>query len=314
MMERRETALAADGRELAVTRFTAQGASWATLVLGSAMGVRQDFYAPFARFLASQGVHVLTFDYRGMGWSLDGSPAKVDVDVSGWAEKDLNAMLLEARRAAPRLPLAFVGHSLGGQLLGVLPDNGQVRAALTVTTGSGWYRFNDRMRFGVRVLWFVAMPLLTPLFGYFPGKALRMVGDLPRGVTWQWRRWCLHPEYILAEGERARAAFGRVTAPILAYSFEDDDLITRPAVESLHGFYRNARLTHRHLAPADVGQGRVGHFGFFAPRSEATLWKAAAAWLRAELDGQGEGAAMKDAEAIESKPAFRDERSVPCAS
>jgi predicted alpha/beta hydrolase len=286
-MERRDTAAAADGRVLSVTRFPAQGAAWATMVFGSAMGVRQDFYAPFARHLARQGVHVLTFDYRGMGWSLEGSPAKVDVDVSGWAEKDLNAMLLEARRVAPHLPLAFMGHSLGGQLLGVLPDNALVQAALTVNTGSGWYRFNDRKRMGVRLLWFVAMPLLTPLFGYFPGKALRMVGNLPRGVTWQWRRWCLHPQYILAEGEPARAAFGRVTAPILAYSFEDDDLITRAAIESLHGFYRNARLTHRHLAPAEIGQARIGHFGFFAARSQATLWKAAVDWFRAELQPGG---------------------------
>jgi len=283
-MERRDTAAAADGHALAVTRFPAQGEAWATMVFGNAMGVRQDFYAPFARYLARKGVHVLTFDYRGMGWSLNGSLAKVEVDVSGWAEKDLNAMLLEARRTAPHLPLAFMGHSLGGQLLGVLPDNGLVRAALTVTTGSGWYRFNDRRPIGVRLLWFVAIPLLTPLFGYFPGKALGMVGDLPRGVTWQWRRWCLHPQYILAEGEAARAAFGRVTAPILAYSFEDDDFITRPAIESLNGFYRNARLTHRHLAPADAGQARIGHFGFFAARSEATLWKAAADWFRAELN------------------------------
>jgi predicted alpha/beta hydrolase len=219
-----------------------------------------------------------------MGWSRQGSPAKVDVDVMGWAEKDLNGMLLEARRTAPHLPLAFVGHSLGGQLLGVLPDCRLVQAALTVTAGSGWYRFNDRMRFKVRLLWFVMMPLLTQLFGYFPGKALRIVGDLPPAVARQWRRWCLHPEYLLAEGEAAREAFGRVTAPMLAYSFEDDDMISRRAVESLHGFYRNARLTHCHLAPADAGRSKIGHFGFFAARSEATLWKAAADWFHGELN------------------------------
>ena len=64
----RETAKAADGYDLAVTRFPAQGTPWATLCIGGAMGVRQDFYAPFARFLAENGIHVLTFDYRGSGW------------------------------------------------------------------------------------------------------------------------------------------------------------------------------------------------------------------------------------------------------
>jgi hypothetical protein len=47
----------------------------------------------------------------------------------------------------------------------------------------------------VRALWFVYMPLFTPIFGYFPGKALRAWAILPRGVTWQWRQWCLKRDY-----------------------------------------------------------------------------------------------------------------------
>ena len=33
--------------------------------VGGAMGVRQDFYTGFAEWLASQGLRVTTFDYRG---------------------------------------------------------------------------------------------------------------------------------------------------------------------------------------------------------------------------------------------------------
>lgn len=36
----------------------------------------------------------------------------------------------------------------------------------------------------------LASTLLTPMFGYFPGKRLGMVGDLPPGVIRQWTRWC----------------------------------------------------------------------------------------------------------------------------
>ena len=276
----RGTASAADGCELAVTRFPAQGAPWATLVVAGAMGVRQDFYAPIARFFAESGIHVLTFDYRGMGWSRKGSLAACDATVTDWAEKDLNAMLGEARAMAPRLPLMLLGHSLGGQLLGVLPDNTAVAAAVTVTAGSGYYRFNDRMRVRVRIFWFVAVPLLTPLCGYFPGKALRMVGDLPRGVALQWRRWCLHPDYLVSE-DGARAAFARVAAPILGYSFADDEMITRAAVDHLHGFYAAAPVERRHVAPEQVGRKRIGHFGYFSEGSRPTLWKETLAWLQA---------------------------------
>jgi predicted alpha/beta hydrolase len=43
----------------------------------------------------------------------------------------------------------------------------------------------------------VAVPLLLPVFGYFPGKRLGMVGDLSAAAAWQWSRWCHHPEFAL---------------------------------------------------------------------------------------------------------------------
>jgi len=282
-MELRDTARAADGCELAITRYPARGRAWATLLFAPAMAVPQDFYGAFARFLAAEGVHVVSFDYRAMGASRTGSLRSLQATVTDWAEKDLEAMLAEARRTAPGLPLAFMGHSLGGQILGLAPSNSQVRASIHVTAGSGYYRFNDRMPLRVRILWFAAMPLATSLVGYFPGRRLRMVGDLPKGVATQWRRWCLHPDYLLSEGEAARAAFDRVRCPILSWSFEDDVMITRRAVESLDGFYRNARIEHRHVAPAQAGAKRIGHFGFFSEERAGALWRESLAWLGKEL-------------------------------
>ena len=117
-------------QEIVARRFPAEAAPWANLVIAGAMGVRQDFYAPLARFFAANGIHTLTFDYRGMGYSRRGSLRKVDADVSGWAEHDLNTMLFEAQSMDHRLPLLYLGHSLGGQILGVLPDAGRVRGEL----------------------------------------------------------------------------------------------------------------------------------------------------------------------------------------
>ena len=279
-MELRDTAKAADGHELAVTRFPAEGKAWATLLLAGAMGVRQDFYEPLARFLAESGIHVLTFDYRGMGASRDGSLRGFRADVTTWAQSDLDAMLREARAMGPGLPAFALGHSLGGQLFGSVPEGARLDAFVTVTAGTGWYRHNDRMAWQVRFFWFVAIPLLTPLFGYFPGKRLRMVGDLPAGVARQWRRWALHPEYLLSEGEAMRGRFDAVRAPVLGFSFEDDAIITKPAVDQLHGFYRHARVERRHLAPGDAGRRRIGHFGYFQPESRDNLWRDTLAWLK----------------------------------
>jgi predicted alpha/beta hydrolase len=251
------------------TRFPAEGRAWATLLIANAMAVKQGFYHPFARFLAANGIHVTTFDY---------AIPDTDVTVADWIENDLASMLAHAREPAPELPLLYAGHSLGGQLAGVTPGNEAVRAAVHVAAGSGYYKFNDRMPLRVRVLWFAYMPLLTPLFGYFPGKALRAVGDLPRGVARQWRTWCLKRDYLLDGNDAYRARYARFAAPILSISFEDDDINTKAGIDHLHSAYPN--VTRRHVEPREAGQARIGHFGFFSERCREPLWREVLEWLR----------------------------------
>jgi len=237
------------------------------MLFANAMAVRQEYYHALARFFASNGVHVTTFDY---------AVPNTDVTVTDWV-KDLSEMLAEAKKPAPELPLLYMGHSLGAQLIGVTPGNAAVNAALHVTGGSGYYKFNHRMPILVRMLWFVYMPLFTPIFGYFPGKALRAVGDLPRGVTWQWRRWCLQPDYLLSV-DGYRDAYQRFRVPILSISFEDDDINTKNGIDHLHSSYPN--VVRRHYHPKDVGQSRIGHFGFFNERCREPLWDECLDWLR----------------------------------
>jgi predicted alpha/beta hydrolase len=128
-------------------------------------------------------------------------------------------------------------------------------------------------------LWYVVAPLALRLFGYFPGRRLRKVGDLPAGVMAQWRSWCLHPDYLGMEGPQVRAAYAGVPVPVSAMSFTDDEYMSARNVEALHGLYGAAWQRHERLAPADVGAGRIGHFGFFERRFEESLWPRALAWL-----------------------------------
>jgi predicted alpha/beta hydrolase len=43
--------------------------------------------------------------------------------------------------------------------------------------------------------------------------------------------------------------------------------------EALHGLYTNAPQTMKRIAPRDIGQKRIGHFGFFRAQQEQTLWR-----------------------------------------
>ncbi len=129
-------------------------------------------------------------------------------------------------------------------------------------------------------LWFVVVPIATRLVGYFPGKRLRKVGDLPKGVITQWRRWCLAREYVVgAEGDRVREAYASVRTPILSLSFADDEMMSARGVRSLHSLYTGAPVEYRRIAPQDIGVTEIGHFGFFRPQFEATLWPIAKEWI-----------------------------------
>lgn len=262
-----------DGARLAARHYPAQGHARGAALIVPAMGVPQRSYQPLATWLARAGVHALTFDYRGMGLSRRGSLRGLTADILTWAARDVPVALEALGARAHGLPITWIGHSLGGQIVPFVPGAERVSKIVTIATGSGWWRENAApLRRKVGLFWFGFVPVLTPLFGYFPGRRLGMVGDLPAGVVRQWRRWCLHPEYA-AGVERAHDRYAAVTTPMTSLSFTDDEMMSERNVASIHGFYTGARPRMRRLAPADVGVRRVGHFGFFRAEMEAPLWE-----------------------------------------
>ncbi|WP_237044912.1 alpha/beta fold hydrolase [Aquipseudomonas alcaligenes] len=263
-----------NGHRLSSHWFHPAGEARGVVLIVPAMGVEQRFYAAFAQWLAERGFVTVTFDYVGMGLSRQGPLRDLQVDVIGWGRHDCSAMLDAVTAAAGTLPVFWIGHSLGGQILPFVRGSERIRRAFTIATGSGYWRENTRsLRNRAWLLWHLIAPLVTPLAGYFPGQRLGMVGDLPRGVIEQWRRWCLHPEYAVgAEGEAVREAYSAVRTPITAISFTDDEMMSGRNTESLHGFYRAAPQTAKRIAPTQIGVERIGHFGFFRRQFAESLW------------------------------------------
>lgn len=278
--------LADDGYELHGTLHGDAANAKTAVLLAPAMGVPQRFYADFAQWLAAQGHAVLCFDYRGIGASRPASQAAslrgFEADVSTWAERDTAAALaFLTAQISPATPLHWIGHSLGGQIVGLVPGHERVASIVTVGCGSGYWLQNAwKLRLYVWWLWFVICPIVMPLAGYFPGKRLKKIGDLPRGVMTQWRRWCLHRDYLMSEGgARWRERYAAIRAPLLSLSFTDDEYMSAANTASIHGFYSGSAKTMMRIAPRDIGERRIGHFGFFRKRFEATLWPRVGHWL-----------------------------------
>ena len=258
---------------LALTQWTPHGPVRGQVVLAPAMGVGQSYYRAFAEWLSARGWIVTTFDYRGHGQSLHGPLRAVQADLMDWAA-DCSAVAQWARQQAPQLPLFWLGHSVGAQLAGLCQPQLPVAGMLAVASGSGYWRDNAApTRRKVRLWWWGLAPLLTTLYGCLPGKRWGLVGDLPAGVLWQWRRWCLHPDYALGvEGEAVRARCAAVRYPVHALAMDDDEMMSIRSIAALLDGFRQAPQSLEVLAARDAPHGRIGHLGFFHRDMAETLW------------------------------------------
>ncbi len=269
-------------QQLSARFYSPEGETRAAVLIVPAMGVTQRYYASLATWLATQGYLVATFDYYGIGSSQSGALRNTHVTITEWAKVDCEAMVAVISNRVAGKPLYWIGHSLGGQILGMVPNNRYITKAITIACGSGYWPENvPSLRWKAWWLWFIVAPLTTRLFGYFPGKRLRKVGDLPEGVMNQWRKWCLHPEYMVGvEGDNIRKKYSEVDIPITSFSFTDDELMSEKNISSLHGFYSMSRKKMSRLSPDDIGVKHIGHFGFFKDKFKKSLWQD---YLLAEL-------------------------------
>jgi len=272
---RNERVVTADGTAIAATYFEPADQTRGAVLIPSAMGVAQKYYAPFAAWLAGAGYFAATFDFRGMGRSRTGSLRGFEAKLSDWSEFDATALLDAVATRAGGKRLYWIGHSLAGQIVPFVGGVERLSKVITIASGTGyWGDFPLQIRVPSLLLWSLIAPLSVSVCGYFPGRRLKIVGDLPKGVIERWRRWCLNPEYAVGvEGEEARRLYAAVRIPIVGISFTDDELMSAESTAKLHRFYVNAPRTMVRITPSEAGLRHIGHFGFFRPEMEEALWR-----------------------------------------
>ncbi|MES2306280.1 MAG: alpha/beta fold hydrolase [Gemmatimonadota bacterium] len=269
----RLTLVASDGFPLAAIRYRAQGETKGVVIIAPATGVRQKYYGAFASWLASRGYDAITWDWRGVGDSRhEMVPGDQRLTMRAWGERDLEAALVWGKCRAAGRPLHFVGHSFGGQALGLAASAPAVTRAVMIGAGEGYFgHWPVPTRWALAAFWYGVMPTLASLLGYFPSSRFGLGEDLPSGVARDWARWCRNPEYLGTWGGHAR-----LTLPVMAYSFSDDWIAPHRAVDALLGRYPSARKTHWHLTPRHLGTEAIGHFGFFREGVTPKLWRESA--------------------------------------
>jgi predicted alpha/beta hydrolase len=282
---------AEDGFVLGATLFLPRGAKQHAVLINSATAVPRRIYRRFAGYLARRGSAVLTYDYRGIGDSrrramTNNKPKSLSgfkATMVDWATLDMTAAVKWMRERYHNLPLACVGHSFGGQALGLLANNNEIKRTLMVAAQAGYWKLMfSPERYRVYALLNCAGMPLTKVFGYMPGWA--GVGeDLPKGVFEQWTRWVMSPRYLFDEPNlKALSNFTVYKGALRSIHLSDDPWATRPAIELLCSGFKATTPDIITITPQDAGVQKIGHLGFFRPEHRDTLWRGAAEWLEAE--------------------------------
>jgi predicted alpha/beta hydrolase len=254
------------------------------VIVNPATGVLARYYHRYARFLAGHGFDVLTYDYRGIGLSRPQRLKGCGYRWRDWGERDVDAALCFMRERRSDGPLGIVGHSIGGFLPGMAAHGPLIDRMLTVGAQYAWCGdYALRRRLALVWRWHMAMPAATAACGYFPGKRLGWLEDLPAGVAneWSFRGPRFERSHPPGEREAVLARMAAVRAPILAVAVSDDELGTLPAIRRTLAYYTGAERTAVLLQPSDYGRAAIGHFNLFHDMHRAGFWMETLAWLKA---------------------------------
>ena len=253
------------------------------VTVNPAPGVLARYYHHYARFLVEAGFDVLTYDYRGIGLSRPSRLRGCGYRWRDWGQLDFDAAIRFARDQRRDGKLLVVGHSVGGFLPGLAENGVLVERMLTVGAQYAYWRdYAREKRARLFLKWHVVMPAATALFGYFPGRRLGWLEDLPAGVANEWSFKKARTELSYPRPSQAPVLdrFASFHAPILAVIVSDDELGTVPAVRRALAYYGGAPTYEALLTPSDLGVDAIGHFSLFHTRFAASFWADTLDWLR----------------------------------
>ena len=175
----------------------------------------------------------------------------------------------------------MVGHSIGGQLFGMIPDPGRLAGVIGVCAQSGYWKLQKGLEpIKIWLIMNTLWPVLVRVLGYFPWSRLGGSEDLPGYMAMQWRSWSMHPEYLFGVVEDSRlSGYDSFDVPMLSLSFEDDPWGSEEAVDKMVSYFKNAPSMRRHINPQEKGIKKIGHFGFFK-QPGAVLWPDIMQWMQ----------------------------------
>lgn len=243
------------------------------IIIVSAAGVLQTFYKRIAGFFQDNSISAITFDYTGIGKSLHGNIKKENSNLVNWGNRDLEAVIKYTIETFPGHKIILLGHSIGGQLIGLAPSSYMADKIILIAAQSGYWKFwKGISRIRMYVNWYLLVTVLTKLFGYLPSKKFSRMENLPKNVAEEWARWCRSSDYLFSSPACNHVYFDRIKCKLTSISIADDFFAPKKSVEWLTAKFEKADIKRLHFSPENFNTLRIGHFSLFTEKFKNSIW------------------------------------------
>ena len=253
------------------------------LLINAGTCIKRSFYDEIATFFCSQGYITVQFDYVGVGDSRPENLKKVNRSIYDWGAKDMQAVSDWIDCNYTGLDKSILGHSMGGQIVGLMQSVNSFKKIITVASSYGNIQNFDQpiRRIGMKIAARSLFPLLNRLYGYFPANLLGMGMDWPYGVAEDWRLW--NSKYLSLKEwmdlQQKIHYFEGLKVPMTSYLLADDMMATSNCIPHFLIDYPDTSINM--IAPKDYGLKELGHFKTFRKQA-LPFWKVLLAALESQ--------------------------------
>ncbi|MBN1253330.1 MAG: alpha/beta fold hydrolase [Bacteroidales bacterium] len=219
------------------------------IIIMPALGVKAAYYEPIAFELQKSGYIVVSADLRGTGKSSVKVSKKRNFGYHEMIAYDWPSIIEKVNIHFPNNKIYLLGHSLGGQLNVLYASQHQklINGLILIASCSVYYKgWNFPRNIGVLAGTQLAN-LLVRFLGYFPGKKIGFAATEAKNLMLDWSDNARTGKYKIRNSNiNFEKDIKNIQLPILAISFNKDNLSPQKAVKLLISKIENAQITQHH--------------------------------------------------------------------
>ncbi|ALM22075.1 alpha/beta hydrolase [Nonlabens sp. MIC269] len=252
-----------------------------SVMIAPATGITKKFYSAFANYLAEKGFATLTFDNRGIGESKGNSINSSNASLTNWGKLDMTAALECLKSEIPNSEYHLIGHSAGGQLVGLMKNAKEIKSMFNFGSSSGSLEYT-KYPFKLKSFFWLNfyIPLSNLIFGHTKSQWVGMGEPLPKNVGKEFTKWCNGKGYVKVDLDTKikEHLYNELSFNTLWVHAKDDEIANYENVKDMIRVHPNIKSTILTLSPKEYGFKDIGHMKFFSKRKKE-LWDLTIKWL-----------------------------------